>query len=187
MLNTIQQILPFAGQLIIGIAAGVLLCAAGFCDAKENRSTLRVAGSSLIIAVLSFLASGTCVLQLCSLAGIDVPAVYSSTLLRCAAGGALCGAGYALCSCGPFSSIAAPGRGNLYTLWIAAGMILSLAVLKKLDNLYPGTFEFSIVRERVFSAAGSDIFTLENPALYVICGCAALIIFTKLISGNKHL
>ena len=186
-MNTIQQILPFAGQLAIGIAAGALLCAAGFCDSKENRAALRVSGSSLITAALSFLGTGTLIIQLFSLAGLDLPAVHSSTLLRCAAGGALCGAGYALCSCGPFSSIAAPGNGNLCTLWIAAGMIMSLAVLKKLDNFYPGTFEFSIIRERVFSAEGTGIFTLENPALYVICGCAALIIFIKLISGNKHL
>ena len=184
-MNTIQQLLPFAGQLVIGIASGALLCAAGFCDSSENRSALRVSGGRLMIAVLSFLASGTLLLQLCALTGVEVPVVYSSTLARCAWGGALCGAGYALCSCGPFSGIAAPGKGNLSALWVIAGMILSLALLKKLNNFQPGTFEFSIVRERVFSATGTDIFTLENPAVYVIGGCIILVIFTKLVSGSK--
>lgn len=186
-MNTLQQLLPFSGQLAIGIVSGVLLCAAGFCDPIENSSALRVSSRRLITAMLSFLGTGALLIQLCRLAGIELPEVCTAALLRCAAGGAICGAGYAIAFCGPFSSIAAPGRGNMYPVTILAGAVLSLAILKKLDNLYPGTFEFSITKERVFSADGKDIFTLENPALYVIAGCIILIVFTKLISGNKKI
>lgn len=186
-MNTLQQLLAFSGQLAIGIAAGFLLCASGFCEPEENSSALRVSSSRLIVAVLSFLGSGAAVVQLCHLAGVDLPGVYTATLLRCAAGGAICGAGYALAFCGPFSGIAASGRGNLYPVTILAGAVLSLAVLKKLDDLYPGSFEFSIIKERVFSATGTDIFTLENPALYVIAGSIILTVFIKLVSNNKNI
>ena len=78
-MNIIQQILPFAGQLAIGIAAGALLCAAGFCDNKENRAALQVSGSRLITAALSFLGTGTLVIQLFNTASdIIMPAAIHS-------------------------------------------------------------------------------------------------------------
>ena len=185
-MNTLQQLFPFTCQLAIGIAVGFLLCASGFCDPKENASAIRVSGANLILATLSFLAAGALAIQLCRLAKIDLPDVCTAELLRCVAGGAVCGAGYALCSCGLFSSIAAPGKGNLYPVAILFGAVLSLAGLKKLDNLHPGMLEFSIQEERVFSASGTDVFSWENPAAYVIAGCLILILFTKLILSNKN-
>ena len=175
------ELLKISAMLIIGIVTGMVLCASGFCDSKKNSSAAKLEDNALILTLLYAIFFGVILVQIARLAGIPLPAVKLPGVGICAVGGVLCGAGYAVAKCGVFSGITGIGAGKLYFIWTAAGMVLALWVIEYFKSRVPQLFECRFDRERVFCGTGSEIFVYSNPALYVLCGVAALIIVTSFL------
>ncbi len=169
-----------AAALLYGCVFGFVLAKSGICRLDEVRNTVALRNMTVLKTFAVILLAGSFLFYLAFRTGAvnihTAPSSPAGSIL----GGIFTGIGLALCGMTPLGILINLSSGKLHALWVFAGMILILPLLRRLSGVTSGLFSGGTFR---FSAAlPADFWSLSNPLLYIAVLCGGFLLIVCLAS-----